>query len=244
MPALAGALLGLCVGSFVGTVVLREPNGWSGVLLGRSACRSCGTQLGVTDLLPLWSWLASRGRCRHCGAALSAFYPSVELAAALIGTIAFSLIGGRLCLAAATLGWWLLALSLIDLRSWRLPDALTLPLVVAGIAGAALQLLPGVDLTGSLAGAAAGYLTLAAIAWGYRRLRGREGLGLGDAKLLAAAGAWLGIEQLPWLVLVAALLGLALALVRTAPLRAETAVPFGPPLALAFWGLFLLQAAR
>ncbi len=77
----------------------------------------------------------------------------------------------------------------------------------------------------------------------YRQLRGRDGLGLGDAKLLAAAGAWLGVESLPWLLLIAALLGLAMALVRAGPLRAETAVPFGPPLALSFWGLFVAQMA-
>ena len=77
----------------------------------------------------------------------------------------------------------------------------------------------------------------------YRRLRGRDGLGLGDAKLLAAAGAWLGLASLPWVVLAAALLGLVLALLRAGPLRAETAVPFGPPLALAFWVMFLLASA-
>jgi leader peptidase (prepilin peptidase)/N-methyltransferase len=237
-------LLGLCVGSFLGTVVLREPEGWPGLLAGRSACRACGTRLGLADLVPLASWVASRGRCRHCGAALLVFYPLVELATALIGAAALILGQGRLGLVAAMLGWWLLALAMIDLRSWRLPDALTLPLLAVGVAFAALDLLPGVDLVRSLGGAALGYLTLAGIAWTYRRLRGRDGIGLGDAKLVAAAGAWLGVELLPWLVLLAAVLGLGLALVRAWPVRAETAVPFGPPLALAFWILFLAQIAR
>ena len=239
-----GALLGSCAGSFVGALVLREPDGWQGLVAGRSACRSCGTRLGIPDLVPVASWVAMRGRCRHCRARVSPFYPLVEVAAATIGATALALDQGIAGLLAALLGWWLLALALIDLRSWRLPDPLTLPLLATGLAAAALGLLPGTDLVRSLAGAATGYLVLAGIGWAYRRLRGREGLGLGDAKLLAAAGAWLGVEPLPELVLAAALLGLGLAVVRAWPLRAETAVPFGPPLALAFWGLFLVQAVR
>ena len=222
---------------------MREPSGWRGLLLGRSSCPACGTRLTARDLVPLWSWLAARGRCRHCGRGLAVFYPLVELAAAAVGTLALALVEPPSSLIAALLGWWLLALALIDLLSWRLPDALTLPLIVAGIAAAALGMLPTVDLFQALAGAAIGYLALAGIGWAYRRLRGRDGLGLGDAKLLAAAGAWLGVESLPWLVLISAVLGLALALARTQPVRAETAVQFGPPLALAFWGLFLAQAA-
>ena len=135
-----------------------------------------------------------------------------------------------------------MALALIDLRTWRLPDALTLPLVGLGVAASTQGLLP-TNLLGALIGAATGFAVLAGIGWGYRQFRGRDGLGLGDAKLLAAAGAWLGVESLPWLVLIAAVLGLALALVRTQPVRAETAVPFGPPLAVAFWCLFLAQVA-
>ena len=96
----------------------------------------------------------------------------------------------------------------------------------------------------ALAGAAAGYGLLAGLGYVYRRLRGRDGLGLGDAKLLAAAGAWLGLASLPWVVLAAALLGLLLALAQRRPLQAETAVPFGPALALAFWGMFMLLAMR
>jgi leader peptidase (prepilin peptidase)/N-methyltransferase len=240
--ALVGALVGLCVGSFLGTVVLREPRGWRGILLGRSRCPGCGTTLTLRDLVPLWSWLAAQGRCRHCGIPLPAFYPLVELAAAAIGALSLALVAPPLALLAAVLGWWLLVLALIDLRSWRLPDTLTFPLILSGILASALHWLPDVSLRQALLGAVAGYVALAAIGWCYRRVRGREGLGLGDAKLLAAAGAWLGAESLPWLVLLAALLGLGLAFTRSRPVRAETAVPFGPPLALAFWGLFLVQA--
>ncbi|MGD9510206.1 MAG: A24 family peptidase [Geminicoccaceae bacterium] len=238
-----GTVLGLCVGSFVGTLVLREPEGWRGVLLGRSRCPRCHTPLGAADLIPLWSWLAARARCRHCGAALSPFYPLVEIAAAAIGAVAFFLISAPFNVPAAILGWWLLGLALIDLRSWRLPDVLTLPLVAFGIVAAWLGLLPEIGLLEALLGAACGYLALAAVSWLYRRLRKRDGLGLGDAKLLAAAGAWLGPAALPWVILLAAPLGLLLALARHTPLRGDSAVPFGPPLALAFWLLFLWRAA-
>lgn len=239
MPlALLGGLLGVCVGSFVGTLVCREPEGWRGILLGRSRCAHCGTALKAADLVPLGSWLASRGRCRHCGAQLSRFYPLVELAAAAIGVLAFS-IAPPFAPQAALLGWWLLALALIDLRTLRLPDALTLPLAGLGPVAAWFDLLPDLTLSSALLGAAAGYLTLATVAWAYRRWRGRDGLGLGDAKLLAAAGAWLGPAQLPHVVLLAALLGLLLALVRRTPLRGDSEVPFGPPLAAAFWVMFL-----
>ena len=152
-----------------------------------------------------------------------------------VGALALAWLSGPQAWLAALLGWWLLALALIDLETWLLPDAH--PAVDRGGTGRiVLGLVPGMPLANAAAGAAAGYLVLAGTAYLYRRLRGREGLGLGDAKLLAAAGAWLGLASLPWVVLGAALLGLVLAVLRARPLRAETAVPFGPPLALAFWG--------
>ncbi|MFZ1429036.1 MAG: A24 family peptidase, partial [Geminicoccaceae bacterium] len=182
--------------------------------------------------------------CRHCGARLSLWYPLVELAAIAIGALSVSLLPLPEAWLAAALGWWLLALALIDLRAWLLPDTLTLPLLAAGLAAAAMGLPPGTSLANAVGGAAAGYAALAGLGYVYRRLRGREGLGLGDAKLLGAAGAWLGLDSLPWVVLAAALLGLVLALTQRQPMRAETAVPFGPALALAFWGVFLLLASR
>ena len=235
-------MLGVCAGSFVGTLALRAPGGWQGMWWGRSHCSACGSTLGLADLVPLFSWLASRGRCRHCGARVSSYYPLVELAAAAIGALALAWLSGPEAWLAALLGWWLLALALIDLEVWLLPDSLTLPLIAAGLVASAFGLAPGRPLANAAAGAAAGYLALAGIGYLYQKLRGREGLGLGDAKLLAAAGAWLGLASLPWVVLTAALLGLVLAVLRAGPLRAETAVPFGPPLALAFWGMFLLLA--
>jgi leader peptidase (prepilin peptidase)/N-methyltransferase len=213
---------------------------------GRSRCPACGATLRPRDLVPLGSWLALRGRCRYCGGRMGVWYPLVELAAATIGAVPFLLLPGPEAWVAAVLGWWLLALALIDLVAWILPDALTLPLILAGLLLAALGARePGLPIStppllDAAAGAVLGYLGLAAIGWAYHRLRGREGLGLGDAKLFAAAGAWLGAGQLPLFLLVAGVMGLVMALARRQELRAETEVPFGPALALAFWVLFLL----
>ncbi len=150
------------------------------------------------------------------------------------------MLSGWLLWASLALGWTLLALAAIDLRHYWLPDRLTLPLIPAGLLVAWL-IDPG-RLEGHALGALAGFLAFAGIGWVYRRLRRRAGLGLGDAKLLAAAGAWLGWPALPGLVVVAAALALAVALVRAAagePLGAATRIAFGPYLALALWPFWL-----
>lgn len=233
------ALVGACVGSFVATLALRAPQGWSGMWLGRSSCPSCRHPLRAADLVPIASWLWQRGRCRYCGAAVGGWYPLVELAAAAVGVLPLALLPLPEACLAMLLGWWLLALALIDLVDWTLPDVLTLPLILAGLLLAAgrerLGLMPLPTLSEAMLGAALGYASLAALAYLYRRVRQREGLGLGDAKLFAAAGAWLGAVRLPSVLLAAALLGLAMVVLRREPLRAETALPFGPALALAFW---------
>lgn len=244
VACLAGALLGACVGSFLATLARRAPEGWRGMAWGRSRCPTCRHPLAAVELVPLLSWLRQRGRCRHCGGTISPWYPGVEAAAAAIGGLAAALLPPAEAAAAALLGWWLLALATIDLVAWILPDRLTLPLIAAGLllafAGEGAGLPAPATPASALAGAALGYLSLAAIAWGYRKLRGREGLGLGDAKLFAAAGAWLGAERLPIVLLTAALIGLAQAALARTRLRADTAVPFGPALAAAFWLAYLL----
>jgi len=243
--SLAGALVGACIGSFIATLALRTPEGWAGMWSGRSRCPACHRQLEAAELVPLWSWLRLRGRCRSCGAALGLWYPLIELAGAAVGLVPALLLPVPEALLAALLGWWLLALAAIDLVAWILPNALTLPLLLVGlllaVGGERLPgMVPLASPTGAAVGAALGYLALAALALLYRRLRGRDGIGLGDAKLLAAAGAWLGAERLPLVLLAAALLGLLTALLRRQqPLAAETAVPFGPALALAFWVAFV-----
>jgi leader peptidase (prepilin peptidase) / N-methyltransferase len=229
------------IGSFLGLLIRRLPEG-SPIARGRSRCDACGATLRVRDLVPILSWLVAGGRCRYCRQPLGWFYPGVELAAVAVAVAAVLIDGGQRAWLDCLLGWWLLALGWIDLRRWLLPDALTLPLIIAGLA-AAFLFNPD-QLTGRALGAALGYSSLVAIAAAYRALRGREGLGGGDAKLLAASGAWLGAAALPQVILLAALSALAAAAgLRLAGIRLgiHSALPFGPFLALATWVLWLLS---
>jgi leader peptidase (prepilin peptidase)/N-methyltransferase len=232
----------LCVGSAIGGFTSREPADRAVWWRGRSACGTCGTTLGAFDLVPIASWIALRGRCRHCGAPIPLWYPAVEATALAIALVAFALLPTPLAWLAAVLGWWLLLLALIDLRELILPDALTVPLIVVGVLLSATLPGPAPSLRDSLLGAAAGFGALALVAWAYRVLRHREGLGLGDAKLFAAGGAWLGVMRLPELLLLAAMLGIAHALAAGAWRRPDKLVPFGPALALAFWLVWLAAA--
>jgi leader peptidase (prepilin peptidase)/N-methyltransferase len=227
------------IGSFLGVVVLRLPEGRA-IVWSHSRCEACSAVLAARDLVPLLSWLAARGRCRRCGHPLGWFYPGIEMAALLIAVIALGVDFTPLAWLDSLLGWWLLALGWIDLRRWVLPDSLTLPLVVAGLLAAAL-FDPGALFDRTL-GAAFGYLVLRAIAAAYRAVRDREGLGRGDAKLLSAAGAWVGVSALPQVILAASLLGLVTAgALRLFGIRlhAQSAIPFGPFLALAIWAVWL-----
>jgi leader peptidase (prepilin peptidase) / N-methyltransferase len=228
------------VGSFLGVVVRRLPEGRP-IARGRSGCEHCGAALRVGDLVPLYSWLASGGRCRYCGHPLGWFYPGIELAALAVALAAVAADGGAQTWLDCLFGWWLLALGWIDMRRWLLPDALTLPLVIAGLAAAAA--FDPEQLTERALGAILGYLGLRGVALLYRALRGRDGLGHGDAKLLAASGAWVGAMALPQVVLGAAVSALiAATALRLAgvPLSASSALPFGPFLALATWLVWLL----
>src|SRR5262249_28811452 len=160
----------------------------------------------------------------------------IELAALAIALIAWAADGGDDTWLDCVFGWWLLALGWIDIRRWLLPDVLTLPLVIAGLA-AAVAFDPG-QLTERALGAALGYLGLPAVALLDRRVRGREGLGHGDAKLRAASGGWVGATALPQVVLggaVAALIAAAGLRLAGVPISAGSALPFGPFLALAAW---------
>lgn len=225
------------------------PEDWRGWLTGRSVCPACGTRLGPADLVPLASWLVLRGSCRHCNAPIPLYYPLCELAALLVPVVAFLLLAAPQAWLASLVGWWLLALALVDLRTKLLPDAMTLPLLLAGallsVLGPGAGLAPPAGPADSLAGAVAGFAVFALVAAAYRRLRAREGLGLGDAKLLAAAGAWLGWQALPIVVLTGAVLGLCMAVLAGAHRDPSREVPFGPALALAFWiELLVILGAR
>ncbi len=200
----------------------------------RSRCPSCGHRIRWYENIPVLSWLALRGRCSACKTRISLRYPLVEIAtAALFAALAW-VTGPQPALlllvgAAATL----LALSLIDWDTTVLPDALTLPLLWAGIAAAALGWLPGLPLAQSVAGAAAGYLSLWAVFWLFKLATGKEGMGYGDFKLLAALGAWLGASAILPIVLMASVLGavVGIGMKLTGSLREGRFVPFGPFLA-------------
>ncbi len=228
-----------CVGSFLGVLVERLPTGRP-IVWDRSACSHCGRRLALRDLVPLLGWLANRGRCRNCGERLGAFYPAIELLALLIAAWSLAVVPGWAAWATCALGWVLLSLAMIDWRHLLLPDSLTLPLIPAGIA-VAWALAPE-RLADHVIGAIAGFAFVALIAVLYRRLRGRHGIGLGDAKLFAAAGGWVGWQGLPSVLLLAAFAGLVGALVQArlaGRLDPERELPFGLYLAGALWLVWL-----
>lgn len=233
-PAI-GALLGLVAGSFLATLVLRWPQGRG--LGGRSACDSCDAILRARDLVPLLSFLWRRGRCGHCGAAIDRRHPLLELSCAVVGALACLAHPGWYGLAGALSGWMLVALIALDADHHWLPDALTGPL-----AGLGLMFGAG-PFADRLIGFAAGGGLLLALALAYRHFRRREGLGMGDVKLTAALGAWLGWQQLPLLLLAASVIGLLLVAVRRLrgeTIAADTVLPLGACLAMAAFPLWLL----
>ena len=233
LGAVLGAVAGAIAGSFLGTLVLRWPEG-KGMMRGRSACDGCGRVLGVIDLVPIASGLLLRGRCRTCGAAIDPLHGRMEAGCAIIGALACGFAPGIAGGGWALLGWILLTLAVLDWRHFWLPDALTLPLAFLGLT---LGLwVTDAMLTDRLMGAAAGYIALLAVAIGYRATRGREGLGLGDAKLMSALGGWFGWQALPFILLMAASLGLIAVLASIATGRSvdrTTRVPLGTCLAIA-----------
>lgn len=233
---LSSTLLGPVVGSFIGLLTLRLPDERP-VVMTRSACGACGRKLGPLDLVPLLSFAALGGRCRTCRAPIPRQYPLIEGACLLIGLWASSVLPGPQGLAAAVFGWGLLLVAVIDAEHFWLPDILTLPLLLAGLA-AAVAFDP--FWTDRLIGAVAGFAVLQFIASAYRRLRGREGLGGGDPRLLAAVGAWVGWQALPSVLLIAAVSGLAWAFVKSRGRpAADLRIPFGTVLAIGGWLVFL-----
>lgn len=227
------------VGSLLGVLIRRLPTGRP-VALARSCCEACGATLGVLDLVPLLSFLVLRGRCRHCGAPIASFHWHVELAAVGVPLSALAAgLDGHVLWAACGAGWVLLALAWIDSDWMLLPDALTLPLLLAGLG--ATWWLEG-DVADHAVAAGLGWAALWLVAAAYRRFRGRDGLGEGDAKLLGALGAWVGLAGLADVLLGAALAGLCwagLLRLRGRAMTATTALPFGPFLALAGWAVLL-----
>lgn len=240
MPAwIVACLLAPFMGSFAGVVIMRH-DAIGSALAGRSCCTSCKTRLGVRDLFPVLSWVLLRGRCRHCSASVAPFYPAVELAALAVAVWASLLTEGNLLWVSCALGWVLLTLAVTDLKYFRLPDFLTLLLIAAGLLANAAQ-----DFSlfwNYVLGAIAGYAFVIGLRFIYRHLRGREGMGLGDAKLLAAAGAWVSWSGLPSVVLIGSLLGLVAVLVlaaRGGKIDLSARIPFGVFLSLGLWIVWL-----
>lgn len=233
------ALTGLLMGSFISVLVVRLPKA-EAIAVSRSRCSSCGQRLSVRDLIPLVSWILSRGHCRTCGERILVLYPILEISSVGIAIWAAFVLDGWLFWVSCGLGWTLLALAATDLRSFILPDLLTLPLVGAGVA--VTYFIDPQRLPHHVIGALVGFGLLYALGWLYRRIRDRAGLGLGDAKMLAAAGMWLGWVALPSVLLIAA----ATALIAVGNWRffgrrlgAADPVPFGTFLALGFWIVWL-----
>jgi len=243
LPWLLPLLLAPFIGSFLGVLIRRLPQ-HRPVGLTRSECESCGHALGLPDMVPIASYLALGGRCRFCRAPIARFHVAIELGALGVAGWAASAESDPLRLwIGCTLGWALLALAWIDAECMLLPDALTLPLILLGLAATWLQCPERV--ADHALGAVVGYLAFRGIAYLYRVMRRRDGLGQADAKLLAAAGAWVGWAALPLLVLMAALAGLGAALLAALSgrrLHAGTRLPFGPFLAAALWLTWLYGA--
>ena len=256
---LIAALLGAIVGSFLNVVIVRMPRSleWSwrqqareflgeapvagetpppGLVFARSHCPSCQAPIRAWQNIPVLSWLLLRGRCASCKAAISWQYPLVEIVTALASLVVALKFGFTFeAVAALGLTWSLVALAGIDFRTQLLPDQITLPLMWAGLL---LSLRP-LFLTpeGAIMGAALGYLSLWSVFWLFKLLTGKEGLGYGDFKLLAALGAWLGALALLPIVLIASISGAVIGGLWLALRHRGESRPFafGPYLAIAGW---------
>jgi leader peptidase (prepilin peptidase)/N-methyltransferase len=212
----------------------------------RSRCPSCGHVITAMENIPLLSWLMLRGRCSACGTPIGVRYPLVELLAGLLSAACAVAFGPTLQLVGALIFVWaLIALTFIDLDTQLLPDSITLPLVWAGLA---INLLGGfTDLESAVTGAIAGYLVLWTVFWAFKLATGKEGMGYGDFKLLAAIGAFLGWQVLPVVILLSSLVGavVGIAMIALRSHGREVPIPFGPYLAAAgLIALFFGQAVN
>jgi leader peptidase (prepilin peptidase)/N-methyltransferase len=255
-------VLGLLVGSFLNVVILRLPARleaqWRreaheelslevadeplppGIVREASHCPHCKHPLSVGDNIPLFGWLLLRGRCRYCHEPISAQYPLVEFLCGVLSVLVVWKFGpGWTALAALVFTWVLIAAAGIDFRTQLLPDQLTLPLLWLGLL---LSLLPMFVLPGSaILGAALGYLSLWSVYWLFKLVTGKEGMGYGDFKLLAALGAWMGPGALLPVILLSSLVGAIVGGLLMAFRRHDRDIPisFGPYLAMAGWIWFV-----
>lgn len=267
--AVVCGLLGLLVGSFLNVVIHRLPKmmarEWTeqcavlrdeeapaaspyNLVVPRSACPACGHAIGALENIPLFSYVWLRGKCAGCGIHISARYPLVELVTGILSAFAAWHFGFGWAAAGALLFIWaLVALSFVDFDTQLLPDSITLPLLWLGL----LFNLTGVyvPLADAVVGAVLGYLILWSVYWLFKLVTGKEGMGYGDFKLLAAIGAWLGWKVLPVVILLSSVIGavVGIGLIVLARRGRSVPIPFGPYLAGAglvalFWGERILQA--
>ena len=260
------AILGLAVGSFLNVVIHRLPKmmerDWAiqcaelqgtqpppaepmSLAKPRSRCPSCGHKITAAENIPVLSWMFLRGRCSACKARISIRYPVVELVSALAAAWCADRFGpGFAAFGAMIFVWSVLAASMIDLDTQYLPDSITMPLLWLGL----LLNLGGsfADIRSAVIGAVAGYLCLWSVYWGFKLATGKEGMGYGDFKLLAAIGAWLGWIMLPIVILLSSLVGavVGIALILITKRGRDVPMPFGPFLGAAgvialFWGTHL-----
>ncbi len=265
---MACGVLGLLVGSFLNVVIHRLPiimeHDWHAqcadlrgetapeqaplsLIRPRSRCPSCDHPISALENIPVISWLMLRGKCSNCHTPISPRYPIVEAVSSLLCAFAAFHFGpGWAAACALLLIWALIALTFIDFDTQLLPDSITLPLLWAGL----LLNLFGIytSLESAFIGAMAGYLSLWSVYWAFKLITGKEGIGYGDFKLLAALGAWLGWQILPMTILLSSLVGavVGITLIVFAKHGRQVPIPFGPYLAGAgilalFWGKPLTQ---
>ncbi len=206
------------------------------LMVPRSRCPDCGHRISAWQNIPLISWLVLRGRCANCGQPISPRYPLVELLTALCSLAVIALFGySWLGLVSLLYTWWLITLSFIDFDTKLLPDNLTLPLLWMGLLVNTNSSIT--DLTSAVIGSVAGYLVLWSIYWLFKLISGKEGMGYGDFKLLAALGAWLGWQALPIVILISSVTGVVLGggLMVFKVIERSNPIPFGPFLAIAGW---------
>ena len=261
-------LLGLLVGSFLNVVIHRLPkmmeNEWRNqcaelhgdapvedepfsLIRPRSRCPNCGHPISALENIPILSWLWLRGKCSDCQAPISPRYPIVEAVTGLCSAAAAAYFGyGWILLGALLLIWSLIALTFIDADTQLLPDSITLPLLWMGLCFNLFGVFA--DLSSAVLGAMVGYLSLWSVYWAFKLVTGKEGMGYGDFKLLAALGAWLGWQMLPLIILLSSLVGAAVGIVLIILARQgrHVPIPFGPYLAAAglialIWGKDLTQ---
>ena len=262
LAAMAG-LLGLCIGSFLNVVIHRLPKimeqEWHAQCADlhgesastatqlslskpRSRCPACGHQITAMENIPVISYMLLKGRCSGCSAPISLRYPLIEICTALLSAYTAWHFGPTVqTVGALLLVWSLIALAVIDFDTQLLPDAITLPLLWLGL-GFNLAT-TYVDLPAAVVGAMAGYLSLWTVFWLFKLSTGKEGMGYGDFKLLAALGAWLGWQMLPTIILLSSVVGatVGITLIVVARRGRNIPIPFGPYLAAAggialFWG--------